>query len=158
MNQTIFNSFVNTAHRLNKDFHITPLLYGSLGLEILTGIEFSPEDIDVLIPEVFLTSQWDEFKEKMESYGYQLINLEEHEFVKVNYRIAFASFEELREFAGIDLEAIEIVNHEGTCYKLLNLEQYLKVYKRSSMDGYRKTKKNDKDTNKIHLIETLLKK
>ncbi|CAM3031856.1 hypothetical protein KL964_14660 [Bacillus spizizenii] len=39
----LYNEFIKIAKTLNKELDITPLLYGSLGLEKVTGLDFSPE-------------------------------------------------------------------------------------------------------------------
>lgn len=49
----LYNEFINIAKTFNKELDIIPLLYGSLGLEKVTGLDFSPEDIDLLIPLIF---------------------------------------------------------------------------------------------------------
>ncbi len=49
----LYNEFINIAKIFNKELDIIPLLYGSLGLEKVTGLGFSPEDIDILIPLIF---------------------------------------------------------------------------------------------------------
>lgn len=49
----LYNEFINIAKTFNKELDIIPLLYGSLGLEKVTGLDFSPEDIDLLIPLFF---------------------------------------------------------------------------------------------------------
>ncbi|UQZ58448.1 hypothetical protein C2H93_07655 [Bacillus subtilis] len=49
----LYNEFINIAKTFNKELGIIPLLYGSLGLERVTGLDFSPEDIDILIPLIF---------------------------------------------------------------------------------------------------------
>lgn len=49
----LYNEFINIAKTFNKELDTIPLLYGSLGLEKVTGLDFSPEDIDILIPLIF---------------------------------------------------------------------------------------------------------
>ena len=156
MNNKLFDTFLFVARRLNQELKIRPLLYGSLGLELITNHEFNPQDIDVLIPEEFIGEHWDEFLSVMLEIGCELVDLHEHEFLFNNIRIAFARIEELKQFAGINSASIRNLDHEGIEYKLLTLEQYLSVYKRSSTDGYRKNHKNKKDSEKIELIERIL--
>ena len=43
-------------------------------------------------------------------------------------------------------------NSDNIYYLLLSLDQYLKVYKKSSQDGYRMNKKEKKDNEKINFI------
>ena len=64
--------------------------------------------------------------------------------------------EELETFAGIPAAQIRTVSREGVSFRLLQPEQYLKVYTASAKDGYRKTVKNKKDEEKIALLRQLL--
>ena len=50
-NMTKFNCFLQNAEMLNNKFNIVPLLYGSLGLEVLTKSSLNADDIDILVPE-----------------------------------------------------------------------------------------------------------
>ncbi len=47
--QEKYNEFIRVAICLNKKLSITPLLYGSLGLQQLVVAELFPEDIDILV-------------------------------------------------------------------------------------------------------------
>lgn len=151
---TKFNYFLQNAEMLNDKFNIVPLLYGSLGLEILTNSSLNADDIDILIPQMFVTgNNWKEFKLFLESHGYTLIDELEHTFRKDSVDYSYASVEGLKEFAGIDICDIEIRNISGTKFMLLSLEQYLKVYHKSSLDGYRMNVKEKQDNQKIEFIK-----
>ena len=145
-------SFLKIAERLNTELNVFPLLYGSLGLQQRTGEELYPDDIDVLIPEVYLNEKWSSILSLMNSEGYELYDLHEHAFSLDGVSVAFAAIESLEEFAGIDISAIPFETENGVQFRLLELHDYLKVYSVSAKDGYRKDKKNKKDTDKIHLI------
>lgn len=152
----MYKEFLGIAEKLNSELDIIPLLYGSLGLQKITNIDFNSDDIDMLIPKKYLNDKWNVFKETIEGLSYELIDLHEHTFVKDEFKIAFADIESLVSFAGIDIENIENKSEESIKYKILNLEQYLKVYLQSSKDGYRKVKNNNKDFLKIKTIKRLL--
>lgn len=152
----MYREFLNVANKLNSEINIIPLLYGSLGLQKITDFDFYPDDIDILIPKRYLKDKWNILKKTIEGLGYELIDLHEHAFARDRYKIAFADIESLVPYAGLDIEHIENKDEEGVKYKLLNLEEYLKVYLQSSKDGYRKTKNNDKDLLKIEIIKKLL--
>lgn len=152
-----FSSFLNNTKEINNLFEIIPLLYGSLGLEVLTGIDFNPDDIDILIPYEYVKgSKWNDFRKYLESLDYKLIDEHEHTFLKDNIKYSYAFIEDLTPFAGIQLDSIKVYEKEGIKYKLLSLEQYLKVYEKSSLDGYRANKKEHKDNKKIVLIKKLM--
>lgn len=76
--------FFENAKLLTEKLGIIPLMYGSLGLEYLTGKCLDADDIDILIPEVFVTERWDEFKSFLTSEGYVLYDEHEHTFAKNN--------------------------------------------------------------------------
>ncbi len=111
MTQNLFNSFIFIAERLNRDLNIKPLLYGSLGLEKLTNRSFDPQDIDVLIPREFIEDRWRDLLNLMSDLGFELIDLHEHEFSNNDLRIAFASLEEIKDFAGININSIQTLSH-----------------------------------------------
>lgn len=49
-----YTEFLHIADLIKKEFSVTPLLFGSLGLERRLHNNLSVDDIDVLIPEVML--------------------------------------------------------------------------------------------------------
>lgn len=151
---TKFDCFLKNAEMLNKNFNIVPLLYGSLGLEVLTNTSLNADDIDILIPQVFVTGdRWNEFKLFLENHGYVLVDEQEHTFRKDGVDYSYASVEGLKDFAGIVVCDIEIRNISGTEFMLLSLEQYLRVYQKSSQDGYRMNVKEKQDDQKIEFIK-----
>lgn len=154
---TKFNCFLQIAEMLNDKFNIVPLLYGSSGLEVLTNSSLNADDIDILIPQVFVIGdKWKEFQLLLGSHGYKLIDEHEHTFRKDSVDYSYASVEGLKEFADIDISDIEIRNISGIKFMLLSLEQYLKVYQKSSQDGYRMNVKEKQDNQKIEFIKQQL--
>ena len=147
-----YGEFLSAAAQINETFQVSPLLFGSLGLERRLGISLNSDDIDVLLPERLLTADWQRLIAMMEKLSYTLQDEEEHEFVKGDFRVAYASIENLEPFAGVDLNLIPLINDQGASYYLLELADYLKVYEASSKDGYRKNVKNKQDQQKIDLI------
>ncbi|AIX07532.1 MULTISPECIES: hypothetical protein [Bacillus] len=152
----LYNEFINIAKVFNKELDIIPLLYGSLDLEKVTGLDFSPEDIDLLIPLIFLEEKWEKLKKVMELHGYKMVDLHEHEFKKTNTKIGIAYIEDLKPFADVDYNNLEIFEDDGAKYYLLTIDDYLKVYNRSLLDSYRRTKKNNKDQKKINILNKLI--
>ena len=150
--------FLYIAELFNKKLDVVPLLFGSLGLEQRLHTNLNADDIDVLIPEVFLNEKWDNIVAVMNDNGYVLYDLHEHAFEKAGLSVAFASIESLTPFAGVDLTKIPIIEEKGARYYLLDLQDYLKVYTASSNDGYRKNIKNKNDEHKIKLINKELSK
>lgn len=153
-----YQDFLRITVQLNKELQIKPLLFGSLGLERRLGKDLHADDIDILIPERFLNSDWDKLLSLMNGEGWQLYDEEEHAFEKGGICAAFASLENLVPFADVDISAIPTVNDGGAQYLLLTLEDYLKVYQASSKDGYRRDIKNKQDSAKIELIKMALNK
>ena len=149
-------AFLHIAGLLNTKLHIIPLLFGSLGLEKRLNTDLQADDIDILIPESFITDDWDRLFSFMAADGYMLFDIEEHAFKKADICAAFASIENLTPFAGIDLRQIPTITENGIRYSLLTLSDYLKVYEASAQDGYRKNVKHKQDGDKIHLIKKAL--
>ena len=156
MSTNKFNLFLENARLLSDKFDIVPLLYGSLGLEYLTGDILGADDIDILLPRVFITDRWQEFKALLEAQGYVLADEHEHTFVRDSVAYSYADIEELEPFAGINTEDIEMHEADGVRFMLLSLEQYLAVYRQSSKDGYRVNIRQKKDAEKIRFIENKL--
>ena len=156
MSTSKFNLFLENARLLSEKFGIVPLLYGSLGLEHLTGEALGADDIDILVPRAFINERWQEFKAVLETQGYVLTDEHEHTFVRDGAACSYADIEDLESFAGIRAEDIETREVNGVRFLLLSLEQYLTVYRRSSMDGYRVNVRQKKDADKIKFIESKL--
>ena len=156
MSTNKFNLFLENAQFLLDKFDVVPLLYGSLGLEYLTGDDLGADDIDILVPRVFITERWHEFKSLLEAQGYVLFDEHEHTFVRDGVAYSYADIENLEPFAGINTEDIEMHEADGVRFLLLSLEQYLAVYQKSSKDGYRVNVRQKKDADKIKFIESKL--
>lgn len=153
---TKFDEFLRIAKALQEK-EVQVLLFGSLGLEQRLFKDLSPDDIDILIPEIFMADEWEEFKGYVENLGYTLTDLHEHKFSNGKYNVGFAGIEGLSEFAGINTSDIPTTCKRCVTFKLLTTEQYLKVYTESSKDSYRRDKNNNKDLQKITLIKEALK-
>ena len=156
MSTNKFNLFLENARFLSDKFDIVPLLYGSLGLEYLTGDALDADDIDILVPRVFITDRWQEFKAVLEEHGYVLIDEHEHTFARDGVAYSYADIEDLDPFAGIRMKDIEMREADGVRFLLLSLEQYIAVYQKSSKDGYRVNVRQKKDADKIRFIESKL--
>ena len=150
------DAFCENARLLKDSFGITPLLYGSLGLQTLTGEDLKADDIDILIPQTFLGEGWNGFRSLLEQKGYTLIDEAEHTFEKNGIHFSYAMLEELERFAGIPVQEIAITRRGDTAFLLLNLPQYLKVYTASAQDGYRVNVRGKKDGEKIDFIKERL--
>ena len=151
-----FKLFLENARLLSDNLGIVPLLYGSLGLVYLTGDVLGVDDIDILLPRVFITERWHEFKVLLEAQRYVLADEHEHTFVRDGVAYSYADIEDLESFAGIHAEDIEMHEVDGVRFMLLSLEQYRAVYRKSSKDGYRVNVRQKKDADKIRFIESKL--
>ena len=156
MSTNKFNLFLENARLLSDKFGIVLLLYGSLGLEYLTGDALGSDDIDILVPRVFITDRWQEFKAVLEEHRYVLVDEHEHTFARDGAAYSYADIEDLESFAGIRMKDIEMREADGVRFLLLSLEQYLAVYQKSSKDGYRVNVRQKKDADKIRFIESKL--
>lgn len=152
----LFAEFLRITGHLNSKLNITPVLFGSLGLQEISGIPLNPQDIDVLVSLSWLEDKWNVLKSTLEELDYQLVDLHEHEFNNGIVTVAFAFEEDLFGFAGVDHRGFEVVTHAECRYRQLSLRDFLKVYTASLKDGYRRTKNNNKDGQKLELLASLL--
>lgn len=152
-----YNEFLVVCRTMNTKLDIVPVLFGSLGLEVLSKHDFDADDIDVLVPGVYHDKSWEELKTEIENLNFEFVDLHEHEFKKKDIKLAFGIEESLFDFVGVNCYKLNIIEDERAKYKLLNLEEYLRVYKASYKDSYRRDKNNRKDMDKIIYIENLLK-
>lgn len=152
----LFSEFLRITDYLNSRLHIIPVLFGSLGLQVASEVELNPQDVDVLVPVFWLQRGWSSLEAALEALGYQFIDSHEHEFCNGGVTVAFASEEDLSPFAGVDHTQLEQVTFDGSVFRQLSLAQYLRVYSASLKDGYRRTKKDNKDLQKVELLRNLL--
>ncbi|MGE6614033.1 phosphoribosylanthranilate isomerase [Peribacillus sp. NPDC076916] len=148
-----------------NDIEIIPLLMGSVGLEVITGKSWDAQDLDIHVPgkirgwEVppeLSIHNWINIVKIMNSMEYSLIDLHEHEFYKEGLSVEFGIIDTLPNFAGVQLENLEIHQKRNVKYYLLNPEQYLCVYESSSKDSYRADKNNHKDIRKIDFLKSII--
>lgn len=149
----LYEEFISIAKVLNQQLNIVPVLYGSLGLGKVAQVDFSPQDIDILVPLIFLEEQWEMLQQTMEQLGYSLIDLNEHEFQKENIKIGFAYTEDLLDFAAVDYKNLERIEDNEAYYHVLTVADYIKIYRKSFQDGYRRTKNNEKDLRKLEVLK-----
>lgn len=141
-----YDEFIEIAKKLN-DIEIIPLLMGSVGLEAITGKSWDAQDLDIHVPgdkrgwEVPPELSIHNWIDIMNSMEYSLIDLHENEFYKGGLSVEFGIIDTLPNFAGVQLEDLEIHQKRNVKYYLLNPEQYLCVYESSSKDSYRADKK-----------------
>ncbi|RBP04416.1 phosphoribosylanthranilate isomerase [Rossellomorea aquimaris] len=156
-----FNEFIEIARKLNG-IGITPLLMGSVGLEVVTEKSWDAQDLDIHVPgdkrgwEVppeTSIHNWNEIVNIMNSMKYRLIDLHEHEFSKDGLSVEFGIIDTLPDFAGVRLEDLEMHRKGEVKYYLLSPEQYLRVYEASSKDSYRADQNNHKDMGKIEYLK-----
>ncbi|WP_371019060.1 phosphoribosylanthranilate isomerase [Pseudalkalibacillus sp. JSM 102089] len=156
-----FDEFLKITKKLNN-IDIIPLLMGSVGLEVITSKSWNAQDLDIHVPgdkrgwEVapeLSIHNWMDIVNIMNSMGYRLIDLHEHEFFNEGLSVEFGIIDTLPSFAGVQLEDLEMQQHEGVKYYLLTPEQYLCVYNASSKDSYRADQSNNKDIRKIEFLK-----
>ena len=74
---------------------------------VQTGEAISADDIDVLLPETWLSEQWSAFQTLLQAEDWRLIDVREHTFEKRGVHCSFAALEELETFAGVPIFEIE---------------------------------------------------
>lgn len=152
-----YKEFLRIAKHLNSKLNITPVLYGSLGLSKIIKKDLDSKDIDILVPQKYITTDWKKLIKTLLKINYQLVDEREHEFIYLNNKIGFAFEEDLFPFAKINHNKLKAVSDSGSDYKILDIDQYKKIYEISKKDSYRTQKNNKKDLEKIKLIDNYIK-
>lgn len=159
-----FAEFLKITAQLNK-MGIIPLLMGSLGLELVTGLDWQARDIDIHVhgdergweaPDEERIFDMDKIEPMMEQFGYRLVDLHEHEFQKEGLSVEFAAMETLEAFSGVPVEKLTRREVEGVQFLLPTSEQFLAIYRASSQDSYRNENNNQKDFAKIAYLEKMI--
>jgi len=156
--QDLFEEFVAITKIINQRLKIIPVLYGSLGLWHIRHHNFPVNDIDLLVPDEYIKTEWSATLSLMDSVGFTLHDAHEHEFQRGKIKIAFAGFSSLSDDLSIDPEKLKVNQISGASFKELSLEQYLSAYQYVLHDSYRKNIKNKDDQEKINFIKEQLKK
>lgn len=156
----LFKEFLCIAQELNSRQQI-PLLMGSLGLSVLTRVDFQPRDIDIhvkghpggwSVPAEKQIDAWTDILFVMNKRGYQLVDLHEHEFQQGAFIVQFGSMNSLPAFANVSLD--NLVKHTvgGAVFLMPSVADFLKIYWASSKDSYRASKNNNQDLEKIQFL------
>lgn len=147
-----------TFLEITKSFNnhgVVPIPYGSLGLYRLIGQLDEIDDIDIIIPDVYLKEKFIELLKIMKEAGYKQDPTHTHEFTKGEGYIGFQSGEELKQYAGVDYGNSKTTTIDGVEFKELSPEDYLAIYKKTLDEFEQKAKKGYKI--KIKALEKLLK-
>lgn len=76
-------TFLKIAEQLNRKLNIILLLFGSLGLKQRLRMNLYPDDIDILIPEKYLSDKWDSLLSFLSESVYELYDLHQHAFLRI---------------------------------------------------------------------------
>jgi len=156
-NQEKFKIFLEVTKSLNSSFHVTPILFGSLGLSKILNKSIQLNDIDILIPENLITKKWGELVDSMKNLNFELKDTKEHEFIRDLQIVNFGKEEDVFQKVGIDPRKLTITKFHQAEFKELSAEKFLQVYRLMLRDDYRQEKRGDSDKQKIALIEKFLK-
>ncbi len=136
--------------------NINSILYGSLGVSVYLGNFKEFSDIDLLVDENFLKSDWLKLVKIMEDNGFKLVNESEHEFCDQKITVAFApKIILIRDKICNPETDIQIHYQNGVKVITLNKESFIKAYLFSSKDGYRKNKRGKKDLNIVKKLQNI---
>ena len=147
-----YKTFLQVAGLLNRRYKITPVLYGSLGLQKCIGGDFEINDIDILVPQKYLKELWPDLQKLMIELGYCLSNEHEHEFSKDGETVAFGRIKGLDNEAKVDSSKLKVESEDGARFMVLQSEDYRKAYEYCLKDGYCRAKRGAADQQKIDLI------
>lgn len=73
-----------------------------------SGGQIFADDIDVLLPETWLSEQRSAFQTLLQAEDWRLIDAHEHTFEKRGVHCSFAALEKLETFAGVPISEIKM--------------------------------------------------
>lgn len=155
-NRDKFDVFLEVARGLNKEFNVMPVLYGSLGLNLVVGEFTKSGDIDILVKRELVKEDWGKLMDFMKSLGFELKDEWEHEFSRKGCSVAFAKEDILMELAGIDAGSLTEIDFEGARFRIPTAEQFLTIYQLMDRDEYRKEKRGKEDMEKVDFLKKYL--
>lgn len=126
-----FKIFLEIAGQLNKH-GIFPILYGSLGVARLIKVN-DVEDIDIIVPDVWLTDKFAKFKKIMKGIGFEQDNDYPHEFNrhKKEGHIGFELKGSLKKDLGVIPKIIKSTEINGIKFGELSAKDYLTIYNKT---------------------------
>ena len=151
-----FKIFLEITDQLNKH-GIFPILCGSLGVARLIKVN-DIEDIDIVIPDVWLTDKFAEFKNIMLGIGFKQDKDYPHEFnraKKDGSHIGFEPRSSLKKDLGVVPKQIKTIEINGVKFGELSAEDYIAIYKKVIKMW---EKRMAKRIYKVKELEKLLKK
>lgn len=158
MKVTHLKMVVKLLHQLQNS-GIDPILYGSLGVSYYIG-QYKPNfgDIDLLVPDSWLESDWTKMQQILASLGFSLLDEHEHEFIDANkQRVQFAKESVLiRDNILNTLKEIITVPIDGIKIRILTAYEFKKAYEFSIKDGYRRDTGRKDDARVITLLNEYL--
>jgi len=125
-----FLTFLEIARALNRH-DIVPILYGSLGLYRIIGELSEVNDIDIVVPEIYLKEKFSELAGIMTEIRYKQDSMYPHEFTGRDHQIGFESKEEIEAYEGVNFSDFKITKIDDAEFKELSAEDYLVVYKKN---------------------------
>lgn len=151
-------NFLRTILNTIKEFEHEPVVYGSFGLSLYLGRhkqEFG--DLDILVDDHLLESDWDNFKTDFIKQGFCLQDEKEHEFSLSDKTVGFGKKSNLIR-DGIINDYSELVFSDTFGALTLSPENFLKAYMFSQKDGYRRDVRGKKDEETVEKIKNYIKK
>jgi len=133
--------------------NIYPILYGSVAVSLYLGPFKVFSDIDLLVPEAYLEDDWESFQTLLNEIGFQLTDEHEHEFLRADAQLNFASDSILvRDGIVSSLDEVVSVTAASLTVRTLSREALIRAYEYSMQDGYRKDQRGKNDQMIIDLL------
>lgn len=141
-----------------RGHRIDPILYGSLGCTLYLGDFKDCSDIDLLVPENWVTNDWPKLCKIMHDCGFMISDEREHEFTSnAGITVAFASERVLvRDKIIKSSDEIIRIDVGGYYIRTLSAQGFREAYRFSQNDGYRRLSRGKKDGEVIRLLDNYL--
>ena len=148
----IYNLLQEVCNIATNQLNTTPIVYGSIGVELILNKDFDASDIDIILKdEIYF--QKEKLDEVMIQNGYQLLDMPYHSYIKEGISIEFANFnywQQTCQFINADFISVQQYNH---LYVVLPLENQIKLYEYLTKHPTRSKLKKARDQLKLEALK-----
>jgi len=149
------NTLIEVSKILNEEFHVVPLLYGSLALQEVLDKNYNAHDIDLLISKEVLKNKID-LIQAFVMHGFTYFNQEVLTFEKNGIEIEISNLEQWIKNSNWDIEENILINQDHVKYQQLSARNLEKLYQFLIKDKRRSKEKKQKDQEKLNDLKKFL--
>ncbi len=152
----IYEVLAEVNRLIDSRFHILPIVYGSLGVELALSKDYDAHDIDIILPDAIAES--DDLKILLRKAGFRRVEKPYLAYKKHGFEIEIATWSYWVKAAGlVELPPLSVIKDDHT-FNVLALKNQWLLYKYLVYYNLRSDIKRERDRLKLHDLELVVKK